>query len=208
VKTLLKKIIYYFYRIGYYEDLRIKKIEFKKNLNKISIFPESTTINEKTRIYNHRLDKDNTKIKIGENSIILCELLTMPNGGEIIIGENVFIGENSRIWSGNKIIIGNRVLISHNVNIHDNISHSLNHAIRHEEFLYTYKNYVPLPTNDLVAKEIIIEDDAWIGFNATILKGVTIGRGAIIGANTVITHDVPPFAVVVGNPPRIIKYSI
>jgi acetyltransferase-like isoleucine patch superfamily enzyme len=55
--------------------------------------------------------------------------------------------------------------------------------------------------------EIIIGNDVWIGFNSTILKGVTIGDGAIIGANTVVTKDVPPFAVAVGNPPRIIKYT-
>jgi acetyltransferase-like isoleucine patch superfamily enzyme len=49
---------------------------------------------------------------------------------------------------------------------------------------------------------IVIEDDVWIGFNATVLKGVTIGRGAIIGASTVVTKDVPPYAIVVGNPQR------
>jgi acetyltransferase-like isoleucine patch superfamily enzyme len=49
---------------------------------------------------------------------------------------------------------------------------------------------------------IVIEDDVWIGFNATILKGVTICKGAIIGAATVITKDVPPYAIMVGNPAR------
>jgi maltose O-acetyltransferase len=49
---------------------------------------------------------------------------------------------------------------------------------------------------------IVIEDDVWIGFSATILKGVRIGKGAIIGANTVITTDVEAFAIMVGNPAR------
>ena len=60
---------------------------------------------------------------------------------------------------------------------------------------------------NLSEKEIVIEDDVWIGFNSTILKGVTIGKGAIIGANTLILKDVPPYAVVVGNPARIIRYT-
>jgi hypothetical protein len=50
----------------------------------------------------------------------------------------------------------NRVLISHNVNIHDNISHSLNSEIRHQEFLYSYKYHKPMPNKDLLAEEIII----------------------------------------------------
>ena len=49
---------------------------------------------------------------------------------------------------------------------------------------------------------IVIEDDVWIGFNATILKGVKIGKGAIIGASTIITKDVPPYAIMVGSPAR------
>ena len=62
---------------------------------------------------------------------------------------------------------------------------------------------------DLNEKEVVIEDDVWIGFNSTILKGVTIGKGAIIGANCLITKDVPPFAVVVNRVQNeIIKYSV
>ena len=61
--------------------------------------------------------------------------------------------------------------------------------------------------NDLREEEIIIEDDAWIGFNAIITKGVRIGKGAIVGAGTIITEDVPDFAIVVGNPAKIIKYT-
>jgi len=55
-------------------------------------------------------------------------------------------------------------------------------------------------------KKCIIGNDVWIGTNSTILRGVTIGNGAVIGANTVVTKDVPDYAIVVGNPARIIKY--
>ncbi|WP_350030086.1 CatB-related O-acetyltransferase [Caballeronia sp. AZ7_KS35] len=54
--------------------------------------------------------------------------------------------------------------------------------------------------------DVILENDVWIGANATILSGVTIRTGAIIGAGAVITKDVPPYAVVVGNPQRVLRY--
>lgn len=54
-------------------------------------------------------------------------------------------------------------------------------------------------------RPIVIEDMAWIGINSTILPGVKIGYGSIIGAQSVVTHDVPPMKIVAGNPARIIK---
>jgi acetyltransferase-like isoleucine patch superfamily enzyme len=55
-------------------------------------------------------------------------------------------------------------------------------------------------------KPVVIEENVWIGFEAIILPGVTVGRGAIIGSKTVVSEDVPPYAVVVGNPQKIIKF--
>ena len=54
-------------------------------------------------------------------------------------------------------------------------------------------------------RPVVIEDKVWIGINATILPGVRVGYGAIIGANSVVTKDVPPMTVVAGNPVRTIK---
>jgi virginiamycin A acetyltransferase len=53
---------------------------------------------------------------------------------------------------------------------------------------------------------VTIHENVWIGFEAIILPGVTIGRGAIVGSRSVVSTDVPPYAVVVGNPARIVKY--
>lgn len=70
------------------------------------------------------------------------------------------------------------------------------------------QNGVSLSTTDKVVetKRIIIENDVFIGMNVTILDGVTIGNGAVIGAGAVVSKDIPPYAVAVGNPIRIIKY--
>mgnify|MGYP002673274138 FL=1 len=54
--------------------------------------------------------------------------------------------------------------------------------------------------------DIVVEDDVWIGYNATILGGVKLGKGCIVGASSVVTKDVPPYAIVAGNPARILKY--
>ena len=55
-------------------------------------------------------------------------------------------------------------------------------------------------------RPVTLEDNVWVGFDSVVLPGVTLGRGAIIGCKTVITADVPPYAVVVGDPPRIVRY--
>jgi len=145
-------------------------------------------------------------ICIGKNSVLRGELLIFAHAGEIHLGEDCYIGENSRIWSSELVKIGNRVYISHNVNIHDTNSHSLNSQIRHEHFVKIISTGHPKINNfDIQSRPVYIEDDVWIGFNSTIFKGVKIGKGAVIGACSVVTKDVPEFVVVVGNPAKVIK---
>ena len=69
-------------------------------------------------------------------------------------------------------------------------------------------NHDPNPENrsTTYGKKIVIEDNVWIGIAATILPGVHLGYGCIVGANAVVTKDVPPYAIVAGNPAKIIKY--
>jgi maltose O-acetyltransferase len=132
-------------------------------------------------------------------------LLVFAHGGSISIGESCYIGDHSRIWSAAAITIGDRVLISHGVNIHDNNAHSLSAASRHLHFKQIFSGGHPrLMEDPPVAAPIMIEDDAWLGFNSTVLKGVRVGRGAIIGACAVVTKDVPPYTVVAGNPARVV----
>jgi acetyltransferase-like isoleucine patch superfamily enzyme len=155
-----------------------------------------------SRIENPQLEPNS--IRIGSYSSILGRLIVFKRGGLIRIGEWCYVGEDSRIWSANAITIGNRVLISHGVNIHDTNSHSSSAASRHDDFKRSVSR-VPAPeVDDVPSSQVVIEDDAWIGFNATILKGVRIGQGAVVGAATVVTKDVPAYAIVAGNPAKII----
>lgn len=159
-------------------------------------------IDNRAHIYNS--SDDPRRIKIGDNSHIDGELMIWKNAGEIEIGQNTYIGLGTRIWSAKKITIGDRVQIAHNSNIFDSNIHSLDPVERFKE--YTTNTTIGLIKEaNWNEKEVIVEDDAWIGANVAILKGVRIGKGAVVGIGSVVVHDVPKYAIVAGNPAKIIK---
>ncbi len=206
MKRFLRYICYKIFAIGKLEYDARNLDTLRKAYDQLATIHPEAKLRSEAYIQNSQNDK--TKIVIGKQSLITGELMIFKHGGEIIIGDNTFVGKGSRIWSAKKITIGNRVLVSHDVNIHDNVSHPLNAAERHEDFKHIFSTGELQSAVDLREEEVIIEDDVWIGFNATILKGVTIGRGAIIGSNTTVTKDVPAYAVVVNpNKTEIIKYT-
>ncbi|MCF2488792.1 DapH/DapD/GlmU-related protein [Dyadobacter sp. CY347] len=127
---------------------------------------------------------------IGDNSMI--EDFTTVNNG---VGE-VRIGNNSLIGLGNVIIgpitVGNNVILAQNI-----VASGLNH------------NYSdigqPIHQQGVSVAPIVIEDDCWIGANTVITAGVTIGKHCVIAAGAVVTKNIPPYSVAVGNPARVIK---
>jgi len=148
---------------------------------------------------------DRSKIVIGDQTLVRGDLRCLSSGN-IKIGKRCFVGKNTQIWSDNCIIIGDDVLISHNVNIVDTNMHESNHLERAHGFLNLITNGPSKIAGNINSAPITIEDNVWINFNSIILKGVTIGKGAIIAAGSLVTKDVPPFAVVAGNPAKIVKY--
>jgi acetyltransferase-like isoleucine patch superfamily enzyme len=144
------------------------------------------------------------RIEVGRRAHVRGNLHTFTNGGRIRIGDDCYVGDETRIWSMDSITIGDRVLISHNVNIHDHNAHSLSAGDRHLHYLEIIERGHPANLVNVRAQPVVIEADAWIGFNATVLKGVRIGRGAIVGACSVVTKNVDPFTIVVGNPARYV----
>ena len=163
----------------------------------------TTRLGRSARIIN--IGNDSALIKVGANTIVEGSLLTFAHGGRITVGEWCYIGEGSRIWSAGQIDIGDRVMISHNVNIFDNLTHPVDPVSRHQHFRAIASVGHPHRI-DLGARPVRINDDAWIAAGAMVLRGVTIGKAAIVGAGAVVTHDVPPFAIVAGNPARVIRY--
>jgi acetyltransferase-like isoleucine patch superfamily enzyme len=109
---------------------------------------------------------------------------------------DLIIGNKSRIGLGNTII--GPVLIGNDVNIAQNVTISgLNH-----NFQDINKT---IASQGVTTTRIVIEDDVWIGANSVILAGSNIGKHSVIAAGSIVTHSVPPFSVVAGNPAKIIK---
>lgn len=121
--------------------------------------------------------------KIGSNCNICAQILIE---GDVIIGNNVTIKSGVQIWNGTKI--------DDNVFIGPNATFTNDKLPRSKQYPNEFE-------------KIHIKENASIGANATILPGVTIGCYAMIGAGAVVTQDVPDFAVVAGNPAKIIRYT-
>ncbi len=111
----------------------------------------------------------------------------------ISIEKESYTNLNCAIISRDKIVIGDFVAIGPYVLIID-----FDHKIKDHR--------LPNFKQGILSAPIIIEDNVWIGGHSVILKGVKIGEGAIIGANSVVTKDVPPYSLAVGSPARVIKY--
>ncbi len=130
------------------------------------------------------------KFELGKNSTIE-DFATINNGvGDIIIGERTRIGLSNTLIG--PVRVGNDVMFAQNI-----VASGLNH---------TYED-VSMSIHDqkVTTAEIKIEDEAWIGANAVIVAGVTIGKHSVVAAGSVVTKDVPPYSIVAGNPARLLK---
>ena len=116
----------------------------------------------------------------------------MDDTPEIVVGDNVFIGNACTFSAAASIQIKTHALISACVRVHDNDGHPVDAESRRVGKPITVDEVAP----------VIIGENAWIGAQVIILKGVEIGENAIVGAGAVVTHDVPPNSVVAGNPAR------
>ena len=123
-----------------------------------------------------------------EESTTVLPPFYIDYGKPVTIGKRCFIQQCCTFFGRGGITVGNDVFIGPKVNLI-----TINHDVDPDNRSATY------------GRPIKIEDKVWIGINSTILPGVTLGYGAIVGANSVVTKDVPPMTVVAGNPARIIK---
>lgn len=121
----------------------------------------------------------------------------------ITIGSHCNFGAYNHITCSNRIVIGNGTLTGKWVTITDNNhgAYNLNNPMDISE----WRNLSPAFRTVTSKGAIIIGNNVWIGDKATILGGVTIGEGAIVAANSVVTKDVPPYCIVGGNPAKILK---
>lgn len=146
-------------------------------------------------------------IVIGNGFRFFGGVIVSQNGGKIVIGENTKFGFNTLVGAANSITIGDYAVFADNITIMDNNNHSVNpldRAIlyrtdRESEYRgWKYSDSLP----------IVIGNNVWCGSNVRINKGVTIGDGAVIAANTVVVKDVPANSICAGNPGKIVKTDI
>lgn len=131
---------------------------------------------------------------IGRRAVITAwDRIGIP---EITIGSHVAIGDDCHITAVNKIVIGDGVLLGKKVTITDNSHGSFNN----EDL-----QIPPLHRRVVSKGPVIIGKNVWLGDKVTVCPGVTIAQGAVVGANSVVTHDIPAFAVVAGVPAHIIR---
>ena len=145
-------------------------------------------------------------LKIGSNVTLQGPGLAPEINGYIEIGDYCFISAAS-LAATEKIIIGNYVYIAAGVTIVDTDFHPIDPALRMRDTIAvsTIGDKTRRPQFD--SAPVIIEDDVWIGYNATILKGVTIGKGSVIHPGSVVSKNVPAGSVVSGNPAEFKKYE-
>jgi acetyltransferase-like isoleucine patch superfamily enzyme len=152
-----------------------------------------------------------TYVTIGNDTILDCKINFESREGEVVIGNNTFIGASMLICRS-KIEIGDNVFISWGGYLYDHDSHSLDFRERQLDINRTLEDYRSgrnlIHSKDwsvVNSKPIKICSQVWIGMHSIILKGVTVGEGAIVAAGSVVTKDVPAWSVVAGNPAKVVK---
>jgi acetyltransferase-like isoleucine patch superfamily enzyme len=174
----------------------------RRALDRLLILAPSTGLGAEADLFNHAAREH---FSIGEYGTIHGIVGVSSSRGRLAIGHHVLIGPQTRINANLDIRIGHYVFISHAVDIYDNDSHSLDPFLRRQESIAWGERGIAPDVTNFAAAPVRIEDQAWICFKATILKGVTIGQGAIVAAGAVVTDDVAPFTMVAGNPARFVK---
>jgi len=142
-------------------------------------------------------------LSIGSNSNIEASLVLERASARISIGSRTHLGGGTLLAAASSIEIGDDVLIAFEAIIMDHNSHSLKFRERQHDvrdWLQGSKDW-----STVVTAPVKISNKAWIGVRAVVLKGVSIGEGAVVGAGSIVTGDVPPWTIVAGNPARIIR---
>jgi maltose O-acetyltransferase len=163
----------------------LTRVRTRLALRRVDIAPFSVRVNGSVRVANwHR-------IELGER--VHIDATTLPVeiesfGGLLTIGDGTYINYGTSIWARAGVSIGRNCLIGQHVIVMDSDYHGVyDHSLAGK------------------AAPIVIEDDVWLAARSTVLKGVHIGRGAVVAAGAVVTKDVPPRTLVAGVPARVVR---
>lgn len=156
------------------------------------------------------------RLKHRGKNIILGKNIKINKPQFVSIGDNVVLANNISFYLNDTedgIYIGNGTLInkwcdfgcSHRIEIKENCTLGPFVHITDRNHAYQDVNVPIKDQGDFSGGPVTINEDCWIGFGTQIMSGVTIGKHCVIGAGAIVTHDIPPFSVVVGNPAKVIK---
>ena len=129
-------------------------------------------------------------IRLLEGAVLYDNCRLGAHQGPVTIGEHSMVGYNSVIRGPFRL--GNNAGIAHNCTV---LGMTQQYENSEASFL----------TEPVLSSEVVVDDEAWVGSNVVILYGVTIGKHSVVGAGSVVTHDVPPYSVAVGSPAKVIK---
>jgi acetyltransferase-like isoleucine patch superfamily enzyme len=185
----IQKILYRLYQ-RFYKGLAIRLCVV---FGRIKLWLEGVNYGKGLSVEGNVSTDDGSKILLGDYVKLGKDIyLGTWSRGKITVGNNSYIGRWSIILAYESVSIGNDCLIAPGCHITD-----VNHGTASGELMRK---------QPLVSKPIRIGNNVWIGAGCSILPGVTIGDGAVVGARAVVTHDVPANAVVAGIPAKIIRY--
>ena len=174
------------------EEVRIDMREYVKDPNSIAMATRDSQLNHKFNLALPFTEEWTSLMKelfynqIGENSVV-------NNGLTVVLPKNVTIGSGVTVMNGALMMAAGGITIEDKVLIAANVKLITN-------------NHDPYERDILTCRPILIKEGAWVGAGATILPGVTVGKYAIVGSDSVVTKDIPDYAVAVGIPAKVIKY--
>lgn len=177
------------------------QVSFDRSTRLLRSFGVSFLVAPEPRLY----------LRIGKSCLLNANIVFESRTGKVEIGDRVYVGAGTRIISREGVTIGDDVTMAWDITIYDHNSHSLDWRQRQrvvEHFHRTYGTpdcFESIDWSGVSSAPIRIGDRVWIGFGAVILKGVTIGEGAVIGARSVVSRDVEPYTVVAGNPATLVR---
>jgi acetyltransferase-like isoleucine patch superfamily enzyme len=151
--------------------------------------------------------------KLGEG-VVFEDGVRIWNPQNVEVGDAVYVGHNTMLiaWIKNKLVLEDGVWIGQQVLIHSaggvHLGRNTGFGAGTKIFSSTHSNDdlgKAILHSDLVFGEVVIEEDALLGYNVTVMPGVRIGKGATVGAGSVVTRDVPPYTIVAGVPAKPLR---